>query len=260
MPRPRSGSCVRPGRPRDVELELTEGTLLGGRVIYRQPRDGFRTGIEPVLLAASIGAQPGERVLEAGTGAGAGMLCLLARLPDVAAVGIERDGALAALAQANLRANAMKCGTVQAADLLGLKLTAPFDHAMANPPWHGEGGTASPDPRRDAAKRATPALLSEWATALSEAVRPGGSVTLIVPAASTAEALAALADASCGSPAILPLWPRAGQEARLVLLRAVRADRGRCRLMPGLVLHEGDGYSALARRILWDGDPVEWPV
>lgn len=251
---------MRPERLRDADLQLTEGTLLGGRVLYRQPREGFRTGIEPVLLAASIGARSGERVLEAGTGAGAAMLCLLARLPGVEVVGLERDGALAALAQANLRANAMECGTVQAVDLLGLPRTASFDHAMANPPWHGEDSTASPDPRRDAAKRATPALLSEWVAALSGAVRPGGSVTLIVPAASTAEALAALADAACGSPAILPLWPRARQEARLVLLRAVKAGRGRCRLMPGLTLHEGDGYSAPARRILWDGDPVDWPV
>ena len=33
-------------------MELTDGTLLGGRLRYVQPARGWRTGIEPVLLAA----------------------------------------------------------------------------------------------------------------------------------------------------------------------------------------------------------------
>jgi tRNA1Val (adenine37-N6)-methyltransferase len=52
-------------------MVTTEGHLLGGRIRYRQPDTGFRSGLEPVLLAASVPARPGEHVLEAGTGAGA---------------------------------------------------------------------------------------------------------------------------------------------------------------------------------------------
>ena len=63
----------------------SDGCLLDGRVRYAQPAsgsDGYRTGIEPVLLAASIPAQAGQRVLEAGVGAGAGLICLAARVPS----------------------------------------------------------------------------------------------------------------------------------------------------------------------------------
>ena len=60
-------------------MEVTQGHLLGGRVRYAQPRSGFRSGIEPVLLAAAVPARPGERVLEAGSGAGA---ALGAFIPD----------------------------------------------------------------------------------------------------------------------------------------------------------------------------------
>jgi tRNA1(Val) A37 N6-methylase TrmN6 len=52
----------------------TDGHLLGGRVIYRQPATGFRSSIEPVLLAASVPSTPGEHILEAGTGHGAALL------------------------------------------------------------------------------------------------------------------------------------------------------------------------------------------
>ena len=61
----------------------TDGHLLGGRVSYAQPREGFRSGIEPVLLAAAIPARPGEHVLEGGSGAGAALLCLAARVPGL---------------------------------------------------------------------------------------------------------------------------------------------------------------------------------
>jgi tRNA1(Val) A37 N6-methylase TrmN6 len=239
-------------------MELTEGTLLGGRIRYRQPREGYRTGIEPVLLAASVTPRPGERVLEGGTGAGAALLCLAARLPGITGLGVERDTALAALADANLRENGADGMAVTAADLLTLQAGASFDHAIANPPWHDARGTPSSDKMRDAAKRSDPALMDAWAAALARALRHGGSLTLIIPAAATAAALAALARAHCGSPALLPLWPHAGKEARLMLLRAVKDGRGASRILPGLVLHEGDGFSAAARTILWDGGALSW--
>ena len=53
---------------------------------------------------------------------------------------------------------------------------------------------------------------------------------------------------------MLPLWPRRGNAARLVLLRGVKGGRGPFRLLPGLVLHEQDGgFTAEAQVILRDG-------
>ena len=238
--------------------DLTDGTLLGGRVRYRQPRTGFRTGIEPVLLAASITAQPGERVLEGGTGSGAGLLCLLARLAGVTAVGIEQDARLAAVARANLEQNGMTRGEVMTADLLQARPPGRFDHAMANPPWHDERSTVSPDALRDGAKRARSGLLAAWAGALSAMLRPGGSLTFVLSTASVANAMGAVQGAGCGAAAILPLWPRDGREARLVLVRAVKGSAGGSRILPGLTLHDATGYAASARRVLWDGEAINW--
>jgi len=44
--------------------EYTEDHLLNGRVALRQPRQGFRAGLDAVLLAAFIPAKPGETVLD----------------------------------------------------------------------------------------------------------------------------------------------------------------------------------------------------
>jgi len=239
-------------------MEVTRGTLLGGRLRHDQPRQGHRTGIEPVLLAAAVPARAGDRVLEGGAGVGTALLCLARRVPGLAGVGIERDAALVAIARANAAANSATGLVFIAADVAEAPLAGPFDHAISNPPWHAPGGTASPDARREAAKRGSAGLLAAWARALAAPLRARGTLTLVVAAGQLPQGLAALAHAGCGSPAIFPLWPKAQRPPKLVLLRAVKGGRGPCRLLAGLVLHAPDGrYTGAADSILRDGAALE---
>ena len=234
------------------------GHLLGGRVSYVQPTNGFRSGIEPVLLAAAVPARPGERVLEAGTGAGAALLCLGARIPGLAGLGVERDPALAALAERNFAANGFAPRfSVSCADIAALPEIGRFDHAFANPPWHAPSGTGSPDPAREAAKRAAPGLLAAWAERLAARLRPRGSLTLILPAGSLPRGLDALGAAGCGSAALLPLWPKPGRPARLILVQGVKDAGGAFRVLPGLTLHRAEGgYTEAAEAVLRHGAPI----
>lgn len=243
-------------------MTVTDGTLLGGLVRYCQPAIGHRSGIEPVLLAASVAARPGARVLEGGSGAGAGLLCLAARIPNLVGVGVEIAPEPLACAEANARANQAASIRFIAGDLtdkgLDFGQVARFDHAIANPPWHPPG-TASPDAGRELARRAPHAVFALWAAALAARLRHHGSLTLIFPAAALPEALAAVTSADCGSPAIFPLWPKQGQPAKLALLRAIKGGRGPCRLLAGLVLHEADGrFTPTAEGILRHGAALSW--
>jgi tRNA1Val (adenine37-N6)-methyltransferase len=235
-------------------VELTHGTLLGGRVRYAQPAHGYRTGIEPVLLAACVPARPGERVLELGTGAGAGLLCVAARVPGILGVGVERDPAQAAVAAGNFADNGFDGLSAVAADALAWRSDAVFDHAFANPPWHDSAGTASPVPGRVAAKRAGCGLLAGWASAMARHLRPRGTLTLIIPAASVAEGMAALSGAACPEIRLLPLWPRQGSPAKIVVLQGFHRGRGTCAVQAGLVLHAADGgFTDAAQAVLRAG-------
>jgi tRNA1Val (adenine37-N6)-methyltransferase len=239
---------------RAVHDDQTEGHLLGGRVRYAQPRTGFRSGIEPLLLAASVPARPGESVLEGGTGAGATLLCLAARVPDLQAVGVERDHRLAALARQNAAANDQLGLSFIVADMMALPDTRAFDHACANPPYHSPGGTASPDAAREASKRSHIGLAQLWATALAERLRSRGTLTFIVPAAILPVCIEAFAAAGCPPTAMLPLWPKAGREAKLMLLRGVKGGRAPFRVLPGLLLHDAGGrFTQDAEAILRHG-------
>ena len=41
-------------------LEITEDSFLGGKIKIFQPKNGFRAGLDSVLLAASINAKSGS--------------------------------------------------------------------------------------------------------------------------------------------------------------------------------------------------------
>lgn len=232
----------------------TAGTLLGGRVRYRQPAQGFRSGIEPVLLAASIPARAGDHVLEAGTGAGAALLCLSARVADCAVTGLEIDVATAALAEANVAENGFAGARIVNGDILTAAFAAPFDHAMANPPYHPSDAPLSSDPARALAKRGSEALLADWISRMAAALRHRGTLTVIVAARMAPACIAAMTEVRCSCSALFPLWPKAGAPAKLVILRGVKEGRMPFSVHAGLVLHEAGGdFTEQAAAILRDG-------
>ncbi len=237
-----------------ADIGLTEGSLLGGAIRYSQPESGYRTGIEPVFLAAAVPARAGERVLEPGTGAAAGLLCLAHRVPGVTGVGIEIEPAMARIAGANLAANGERDLAILAGDICALPVAAGvFDHAMANPPWHEAAGSPPPDALKRRAKLAPVGLPARWVAAMAQAIRSRGTLTLILPPRLVPECLAAFESAGCGSALLLPLWPKPGREPRIVLLQAVKGGRAAFRLLPGLILHEGAGYTEAAEAVLRRG-------
>lgn len=237
-------------------MELTQGTLLGGRVQYSQARDGYRTGLEPVLLAAACPARPGERVLDLGTGAGAALLCLAARVPQLTGLGIELDPATAEIARRNLVANGWTNLEIKQGDVSEGVTESVFDHAITNPPWHDPAATPPPGAERRRAKQGTPGLIATWAAVAARALRPRGTLTLIVPAALFAETCVALAVAGLGAPALFPLWPREGEAARLILMQARQHARGPARILPGGVLHAERGWTAWADSVLRHAEPI----
>jgi tRNA1(Val) A37 N6-methylase TrmN6 len=72
-------------------------------------------------------------------------------------------------------------------------------------------------------------------------VRHRGTLSLILPAEALPLGLAGLQAAGCRPQALLPLWPKAGRPARLLLMQGIRDGRAPMRLLAGLLLHGADG-------------------
>ncbi len=227
-----------------LQADVSEDGWLGGRLRLRQPRAGYRAGLDAALLAAACDATPGMRVLDAGCGVGAVMLAAAARRPGTRFVGLERDAAAAALARENIALNAMedRIEVVEAplAEAVRSLGHAAFDAALANPPFFDDPTTLrGPAPERRAAWLAEEGL-GAWCDILTKAVREGGTLAIIHRADRLADVLEWLGRRA-GSFAIRPLHPFAEAPAKRVLVRAVRAGRAPLRLLPPLVLHPGAG-------------------
>lgn len=238
--------------------DFTEDRLLNGRVALRQPRQGFRAGLDAVLLAAFVPARPGDSVLEAGPGSGAAFLCLAARVPELAIRAVEREAAMAALARENAAQAGLTAQIEQGdvADLALARALGPVAHGFANPPYW-PGGTPPPGAIRRAATHETGPGLADWIGFLAAAIAPRGSLSLILPSARFDAAVAAMRAAGFGAMELLPLWPRAGVAAKRVLLRARKGARSPAKILPGLILHEADGrFTEAAEAILRDAAPL----
>ncbi|MDC0739075.1 methyltransferase domain-containing protein [Cognatishimia sp. SS12] len=247
--------------------QTTENDYLGGRVKITQPAVGYRAGVDPVLLAASVPAVPGQTVLELGTGVGTAALCLEARVGGLSLTGLELQPEYAALARANGRRNGAEFEVVTgdlAAMPAALKQRT-FDHVIANPPYfdRAAGFAATDSGRETAMGEATP--LSVWLQVAAKRVAPKGFLTFIHRAERLADLLIALPSAM-GSIQVQPLQPRHGRDAQLLILRARHSGRAKLRLHAPIRMHEGDehasdaeDYTPQIRNILRFGGSLPMP-
>lgn len=223
--------------------ELSCNDFLSGKVRVWQPVNGYRAGLDPVLLAASVQAKPGQTALELGCGVGVASLCLVWRVPGVAVTGLELQPEYADLARRNAVENGADF-TVHTGDLRALPEAVrqrQFDHVLANPPYFlRDAGTGAADPGRDLALGGdTP--LATWVEVAAKRCAPRGTVTFIQRVERVPELLSAMYT-RLGSIELLPLIPREGRPPQLVLIRGRKNGRAPFRMLPGLLVHPGDSH------------------
>ncbi len=241
--------------------DTVENALLGGRVRLRQPAKGYRAGMDAALLAATVAAAPGQRVIEAGCGAGAVLMQVAARRPGAILTGLERDPAMAALARENASLNGSEAWIVEgdvAAGFRALDLP-PFDWAISNPPFFDDPGTLrTPAESKRGAWMADDGL-EAWTHFLLKSVREGGRIVVIHRADRLADLLALLGEGA-GSFAVRGVHPHADEPAKRVLISAIKTGKAPLRLLPPLVLHDRSGakHTAEAEAVLRGEAGLEW--
>ena len=241
--------------------EIVENALLGGRVRLLQPAKGYRAGMDAALLAAACDAAPGDRVIEAGCGAGAVLMQIAARRPGVRLTGLERDPAMAALARRNATLNGAEAEVVEGDVARGFRaLDLPvFDRAVSNPPFFDDpGALRAPAPGKTGAWMADDGL-GAWTRFLLKSVREGGRIVVIHRADRLADLLAGLGE-TAGSFAIRPVHAFADEPAKRVLVQAIKTGKAPLRLLPPLVLHARDGakHTAEAEAVLRGEAALDW--
>lgn len=252
-----------------AEPDTTRDAFLGGKVYVHQPRRGrHRAGLDAVYLAAALPEGTRGHVVDLGAGVGTAGFCAAARLDTIKVTLVEIDTTVLDLARTGLE-DPDNARFAERVSLLEADITAKgsvrhaaglapsmADHAIMNPPYYeAEKFRASPNSARAGAHMLDDRGLEPWARTATDIVREGGSLTVIFRADGLRELLNVL-QGRFGAVDVIPLRPRPEAPATRVLVRAIRASKAPMQLLPGFVLHEGEGsdFTAQSRAVMRGGD------
>lgn len=228
-------------QPADFVKHQTLDGFLGGRLTIAQPAQGFRAGMDSVLLGAAV-APASRSVLDLGAGVGTAALVALAREDQREALLVDTDVDALRLAEENIARNgfAGRARVVRLDVAAGGKPHGSFDTVIANPPYFAEGQGTAATTRGAAARQMDPVTLDAWVRTAAANTGSGGQAIFIVPAYTIAPLLAAYAN-RFGAITVLPLGPRPGMPANRILVRGLKNSRAPLTLLASRAFHGAEG-------------------
>ena len=159
----------------------TKDYLLDGKIIYFQPKDGYRSGIEPIILASQAKASD-LNILDLGAGCGPISLILAYRFPNSNIIGIEKNNIHYNLALKNKKENNvinLKYFNKDVGQFHG-QFDNFFDLILTNPPFFFENAVIkSSIPSIRDAKYITKKKLDLWFQSLFTYLSPNGKAYII---------------------------------------------------------------------------------
>lgn len=214
-----------------------------------QPKNGFRAGIDSVLLAAGVNPKS-TSILELGSGAGIVSCCILADLNHATGLLIEVNNQVVGIATNNLTLNQFD----QRAKVIELDVTAKgasrfeaglqsdfYTTTVANPPFFDDStGTVSPDNGRKTARHMSESQLDKWVKTAATSTAPKGEIIFIHTMTALPQLLNSFSH-RFGNITILPIASRAGEPATRLLIRGIKGSKAPLKLLSPLVIHNEQG-------------------
>ncbi len=117
----------------------TKDHLLDGKIVYFQPKLGYRSGIEPIILASQANNKD-KSILDLGSGCGPISLILAYRFSNAEIVGLENNTLHIELSQKSKMANKFSNVEFKNEDVCNFNKNYMnyFDLVLSNPPFFFE--------------------------------------------------------------------------------------------------------------------------
>jgi tRNA1Val (adenine37-N6)-methyltransferase len=226
--------------------DFTTDTFFNGRIKVYQSRTGYRFSIDAVLLAAYADPQPGDRVLDLGTGCGVIPLILAVRFPIIELLGVELQEDLLELARRNVTANDLQnririvpgdFKTLQSRDVGGI-----VDIVVSNPPYRKiDAGRMNPDSQRAVARHEIEANLSDLMGSVRRTLKKGGKLFVIYPTDRLTDLMVEMRNGGIEPKRIRMVHGLEGAEAKLALVSGTMGGRPGLKVDPPLTIYAAGG-------------------
>jgi tRNA1Val (adenine37-N6)-methyltransferase len=231
-------------------------TLFEGRLRILQKRDGYRFSIDALLLAHFAEAGPKDRIIDLGTGCGIVPLILIFRRKASQVIGAEIQASLADLARRNAALNRyasrIKIWEKDLKDLITKKLQGTFDLVLTNPPYRKIGsGRINPHEEKAVARHEIKATLDDVLRVAHGLLKDRGRLVMIFPASRAADLIRKMAGFHLEPKRLQFVHSHEKDEARLVLIEALKEGHAQVKVLPPLFLYDSGGtYTPIARELL----------
>ena len=218
--------------------EFTKDSFLGGGIRIWQPKKGYRAGIDPILLAATVNVSAGQKVLDLGCGVGTASFAIGYRVKNVELYGIEIQKVFADLADLNSKENGIEL-QVECSNISNLSsniTSKNFDHVIANPPYFDRKSSVRGIHVSKEKSFGDTHPISEWLKVAAKRAKPKGFVHFIVRSDRLMEIFTNMPN-SLGSLVITPVISRKNENAKLTILHAKKNGRAGFIISSPIVLH-----------------------
>ena len=241
--------------------------LLGGRVTVHQPDDGFRAGIDAVLLAACVPtAKDAETILDIGAGVGSAGLCYGVRCHTGNIIFVEQNPTFTPYITKNITENGLDSRAIYHNTDISITTNHPIHndsihHILTNPPYETAiQGSPSPHQTRTQANIESTANLVCWVKYCNRVLKRGGTLSMIHRADRLHDILSAM-HGYFGDIHILPVHSLENKPAIRVLIHARKGMRGGCIIHKPLILHKSDksgNYTHDAEQYIRHSMGIDW--
>ena len=224
----------------------TRDRFLNGKVLLHQPRSGYRFSVDAVLLSHLACPEPGDTVLDLGTGCGVIPILLAYRHPSIRVIGVEIQDALVACAMQNVKENQM-ANRIQilAKDMVQLSqadIGGSVDVVVSNPPYRKiDSGRINADAQRAVARHELKINLDLLLPITRRMLRKSGRFHIIYPSVRTVDLLAAMRSTGLEPKSLTMIHSTASSPARLVAVTGINGGRPGLEVTRPLYLYHDDG-------------------
>ncbi|MEM9330076.1 MAG: methyltransferase [Pseudomonadota bacterium] len=230
--------------------------------VLQPTSSGHRSGLDALLLAASVPADASGILADFGAGAGVAGFAALNLNKELDLISVELNQEMAGLASRSLqlegnetlktRAKIIKADiTANGTERLksGLEPDS-VSHGIMNPPYNKSRYRPPADMMKAEAYMLGEGGIDAWFRTAAAMIKPGGTLTMIYRTEDLGDILAC-AQGRFGGLEILPVHSHKDEAAKRLIVRGTRGSRAPMMIVPGFVVHQDNGsFTTEAQTVL----------
>lgn len=215
-----------------------------------QNQEGFKYGLDAVLLGAMASRDSGSRIMDIGTGTGIIPLILSHKTEAVVIMGLEVQEIQYELAVENVKLNGLENrlrmlqGNVKdvGVEARFASLLGTFDVVTCNPPYMEEGrGLKNPLDAKAISRHEILGNLKDFIHAASLLLKSGGALYMVHRPRRLADIICTAREEALEPKVMKMAKGKADDEPNIVLMKFVKDGGRELRILPELVIRNEDG-------------------